>query len=169
MDRASDCGSEGQRFESPRGHMKLLSLLITAIALTIFTSSAVLAQDIITAEKMIVVDIGKQKVFVWENGQLLKEIRVSTGMLYEPTVKGSFKVQRKVAKKDMKGQSKRYGKYHIKDVPYILYFYQGYAIHGTYWHNKFGSRASHGCVNLPVSEAEWLYNWANIGTRVEVF
>jgi len=149
--------------------MRIAASFLFALIVFFSTLPSVFAQDIITSEKMITVDIGKQKVFVWENGQLIKEIKASTGLIYEPTVKGSFKVRRKVAKKDMKGESKKYGKYHIKDVPYILFFYQAYAIHGTYWHSNFGRRASHGCVNLPVAEAEWLYNWANIGTRVEVF
>ena len=74
----------------------------------------------------------------------------------------------------MKGPSpyKQYypnGKYFIKDVPHVMYFYQAYAIHGAYWHSNFGSRASHGCVNVPLASAEWLYNWANVGTKVEVF
>ncbi len=143
--------------------------LLILILLAFFSIPIVNAQDIITAEKLITVDVGKQRVFVWSEGKLIKEIKASTGMIYEPTVKGGFKIRRKVPLKDMKGESKKYGKYHIKNVPYIMYFYQGYALHGTYWHNNFGRRASHGCVNLPVAEAEWLYNWADLGTRVEVF
>lgn len=149
--------------------MKKTILITLVLILLQSTVLPVTASDIITAEKLITVDIGKQRVFVWESGRLIKEIKASTGMIYEPTVKGSFKIRRKVAKKDMKGESKKYGKYHIKDVPYIMYFHKAYAIHGTYWHNSFGRRASHGCVNLPVSEAEWLYAWTDVGTRVEVY
>jgi len=48
-------------------------------------------------------------------------------------------------------------------------FYSGnYALHGAYWHNRFGTPVSHGCVNLRVSQARWLYNWAPVGTRVVV-
>jgi lipoprotein-anchoring transpeptidase ErfK/SrfK len=49
-----------------------------------------------------------------------------------------------------------------------MYFYQGYALHGTYWHNNFGTPMSHGCVNMPTPEAEWAFNWASIGTPVIV-
>ncbi len=95
-------------------------------------------------------------------------------MYLTPTVKGGFKIKTKLLKQDMKGPSpyKAYhpnGKYYIKDVPHVMYFYQAYAFHGAYWHNNFGSRASHGCVNLPLTSAEWLYNWAQVGTRVEIF
>jgi lipoprotein-anchoring transpeptidase ErfK/SrfK len=49
----------------------------------------------------------------------------------------------------------------------VLYFTaSGHALHGTYWHNNFGMPMSHGCVNLPLDVAAWLYDWAPIGTRV---
>ena len=49
-----------------------------------------------------------------------------------------------------------------------LYFYGGYALHGTYWHANFGHPMSHGCVNLPTAEAEWLFHWADVGTMVNI-
>jgi lipoprotein-anchoring transpeptidase ErfK/SrfK len=49
-----------------------------------------------------------------------------------------------------------------------MYFYRGYSFHGTYWHNNFGFPMSHGCVNMPTPEAEWLYNFAEVGTPVHV-
>ncbi|HYI14740.1 MAG TPA: L,D-transpeptidase, partial [Thermomicrobiales bacterium] len=55
-----------------------------------------------------------------------------------------------------------------EDVPWVMYFYADFAIHGAYWRYSFGYSGSHGCVNLPVSDAAWLYAWAPIGTRVEV-
>lgn len=149
--------------------MKLLKLIIFAIVVTILFPSAVFADDIITTEKLITVDTTKQKLFAWEGGKMIFETKVSTGMLLAPTVRGSYKIRRKVPVKDMKGEVKPYKKYFLKDVPNIMYFYQGYAIHGAYWHNLFGRKATHGCINLPVKESEWLYNWADIGTRVEIF
>lgn len=127
------------------------------------------AEGIYTTDKLITVDIGKQRLYAWEGGQILKEFRVSTGMRYTPTVKGSFKIRSKIEKQDMKGKFPPYEPYFIKDVPNVMYFYGAYAIHGTFWHNKFGTRASHGCVNLPVADAKWVYDWAPTGTRVEVF
>ena len=50
----------------------------------------------------------------------------------------------------------------------MMYFYKDYGIHGTYWHNNFGTPMSHGCVNLTIPDAEWLYNWASYGTTVKV-
>ncbi|HLL49593.1 MAG TPA: L,D-transpeptidase [Thermomicrobiales bacterium] len=51
----------------------------------------------------------------------------------------------------------------------MLYFTnRGHALHGTYWHTNFGAPMSHGCVNLPLDVAAWLYRWAPIGTPVLV-
>jgi lipoprotein-anchoring transpeptidase ErfK/SrfK len=58
--------------------------------------------------------------------------------------------------------------FYLPDVPYTMYFYEGYGIHGTYWHNNFGHPMSHGCVNMRTSEAEWMFNWASVGTLVNV-
>src|SRR3990167_5495921 len=48
-------------------------------------------------------------------------------------------------------------------------FYQGYSVHGAYWHNNFGTRRSNGCVNLPLDMAQKVFDWAQVGTRVEVW
>ncbi len=130
--------------------------------------------QIYTIEKLITVDTGAQLLRAWEEGKIIHETKVSTGMSLTPTVKGSFKIYNKIPLHDMRGPSPYKniypsGKYHIKNVPNSMYFYQGYAIHGAYWHNNFGRVASHGCVNVPLTSAEWLFNFANVGTRVEVF
>ena len=153
--------------------MKLLLISFTLLFILFFPSS-VRAEGIYTTEKLITVDLGSQTLTAWEGGKVQHTTKVSTGMYLTPTVKGGFKIKTKLPKQDMKGYSpyKVYhpnGKYYIKDVPHVMYFYQAYAFHGAYWHNNFGSRASHGCVNLPLASAEWLYNWAQVGTRVEIF
>jgi lipoprotein-anchoring transpeptidase ErfK/SrfK len=51
--------------------------------------------------------------------------------------------------------------YYLPEVPYTMYFYAGYALHGTYWHNNFGQPMSHGCVNLETSQAKQLFDWAD--------
>jgi lipoprotein-anchoring transpeptidase ErfK/SrfK len=47
-----------------------------------------------------------------------------------------------------------------------MFFYRGYSLHGTYWHSNFGTPMSHGCVNLSIADAKWLYEWAPMGTKV---
>lgn len=146
---------------------KFLPFIVGLLIFFILPSSV--SADIITSGKLITVDTGKQMLYAWDGGKIVYQSKVSTGMRYTPTVKGSFSIKRKVPLQDMKGNFPPYEPYYTKDVKHVMYFYGAYAIHGAHWHNKFGTRVSHGCVNLPPASAEWLYNWADNGTRVEVF
>lgn len=149
--------------------MKTLLCFLIILFLLLVPATSVHAEEIITDGKLITVDLGKQMLYAWEGGKIVHQTKVSSGLPKTPTVKGSFKVKWKVSKQTMKGGSKAYGKYEYKNVPNVMYFFQDYAIHGAYWHNRFGRPNSHGCVNVPVLSSEWLYTWAPKGTRVEVF
>jgi len=111
----------------------------------------------------IVVDLSDSRVYAYENGVLVHTVLGSTGLPATPTVQGDFRIQRKYFAQTMSGPG-----YYLPDVPYVLYFYAGYALHGTYWHSNWGQPMSHGCVNLPTPEAEWFYDWADVGTPVRV-
>lgn len=113
--------------------------------------------------KAIVVSVNTQRIYAFENGQLVRSHLVSTGLPKTPTVLGDYSVYVKYVADDMSGPD-----YFLPQVPYTMYFHQGYAIHGTYWHNQFGRPMSHGCVNLPVGESEWFFQWAEVGTPVRV-
>ena len=115
------------------------------------------------AGKAIVVSVGTQRIYAYENGALVHSHLVSTGLPETPTVLGDYNIYVKYTADDMSGPD-----YFLPQVPYTMYFYQGYAIHGTYWHTKFGRPMSHGCVNLPVSESQWFFNWAQVGTPVRI-
>jgi LysM repeat protein len=117
----------------------------------------------ITTGKQIVVDLSDQMTYAFDNGQLVRSVLSSTGLPATPTVLGDYRVYVKYNAQTMSGPG-----YYLPDVPYVMYFYQGYALHGTYWHNNFGNPMSHGCVNLPTPEAEWFYNFAEVGTPVHV-
>jgi lipoprotein-anchoring transpeptidase ErfK/SrfK len=59
--------------------------------------------------------------------------------------------------------------YDLPGVPFTMYFdTDGKAIHGAYWHNNFGSRHSHGCINLSLKDSEKLYYWSPVGAVVIV-
>lgn len=149
--------------------MKLVSFLLGLIALIIFPITAS-AQEILTTDKLITVDTGKQMLYAWEGGRIVYQTPVATGLPKSPTVKGTFKIYLKYANQaNMKGVSPYIGKYNYKNVPHVMYFHQSYGIHGAYWHNTFGVRRSNGCVNVPLQAAEWLFNFAPIGTKVMVF
>jgi lipoprotein-anchoring transpeptidase ErfK/SrfK len=109
------------------------------------------------------VDLSQQRVYAYEGDVVVNSFLVSTGTARTPTVTGKFKIWIKLRSTNMRGPG-----YYLTNVPYTMYFYKGYGLHGTYWHNNFGTPMSHGCVNLSIPDAEWLYNWAYEGTVVKV-
>lgn len=109
------------------------------------------------------VDLSDQRMYAYEGDTLVRTFVVSTGTWQTPTIKGRFKVWIKLRSAPMSGPG-----YYLPDVPYIMYFSGDYGIHGTYWHNNFGVPMSHGCVNLSIPDAEWAYNFASVGTVVNV-
>lgn len=109
------------------------------------------------------VDLSDQRMYAYEGDTLVNTFVVSTGTWQTPTVTGKFKVWIKLRSAPMSGPG-----YYLPDVPYIMYFHGDYGIHGTYWHNNFGVPMSHGCVNLSIPDAEWAYNFASVGTVVNV-
>ncbi len=113
--------------------------------------------------RWMLVDLSDQELMAYEGETLILKAKVSTGRPRTPTVIGTFRIYLKLRAQTMSGPG-----YRLPNVPYVMYFYQGYALHGTYWHNNFGRPMSHGCVNLPIPIAEQLYRWADIGTPVVV-
>lgn len=107
------------------------------------------------------IDLSEQRLFAWEGKKTALTTMVSTGKAINPTHPGIYIIQRKYPKDRMRGAD-----YDIADVPSVLYFDRGYALHGAYWHNNFGTPVSHGCVNLPINDARWLFDWTKIGTTV---
>ena len=127
----------------------------------------VAAQDIYPAKgngvRWIDVNLSEQRVYAYEGDIVVNSFIVSTGTARTPTVTGKFKIWIKLKSTTMSGPG-----YHLTNVPYAMYFYKGYGLHGTYWHNNFGTPMSHGCVNLTTADAGWLFNWAFEGTEVNV-
>jgi len=114
-------------------------------------------------ERWIDVNLSEQRVYAYEGDILVNSFLASTGLADTPTVTGTFNVWIKVRIQDMFGPG-----YYLPDVPYVMYFYEDYGLHGTYWHNNFGKPMSRGCVNLTIDDAAWLFNWASVGTVVNV-
>lgn len=124
--------------------------------------------------KRIEVDLAHQHVYAYEGGTRVFDFVVSTG-LWAPTPTGEFTIQRKVPSQLMSGGSGA-DYYYLPNVPNIMFFgnaqipwTRGFSLHGTYWHDKFGTPQSHGCVNLKKPDAENLYNWAPMGTPVRIY
>ncbi len=106
-------------------------------------------------EKWIEVNLTTQQVIAWEGETPVFTFSASTGLPNTPTVTGEYHIYWKLEKALMTGPG-----YYLPDVPYTMYFYGGYGLHGTYWHNNFGQPMSHGCVNLETGNAQKLFEWA---------
>ena len=109
------------------------------------------------------VDLSEQTLMAYRGSQIINSFVVSTGTRSYPTVTGTYKIYSKYNKYNMRGPG-----YDLSDVPYAMFFHQGYSIHGTYWHDNFGTPMSRGCVNMKTNEAAWLFENAPVGTYVFV-
>ncbi len=125
--------------------------------------------DAKTYDKWIVVDVTNKYMEAYEKDQVVRKFLVSAGAPATPTVLGQYTIRAKVRRQDMRGLNVDGSSYFQPNVEFVNYFYGGQAIHGNYWRplSWFGNvNSSHGCVGLPNPEAEWVYNWAPIGTPI---
>lgn len=121
-------------------------------------------------EQYILVDITDQTLRAFQNHSLVKSFLISSGVNSYPTPLGTTTVTDKFLWHDY---SWYYGdgdarNYDLPDVKYNLRFRNHYYLHYAYWHNNFGNKMSHGCVNINYENSEWIYNWTDIGATVEV-
>lgn len=114
-------------------------------------------------ERWIDVNLSLQQIYAYEGNSVVNSFVVSTGVYGTPTVTGEYRIYAKVPMQDMSGPG-----YYLRDVPWVMFFYEDYGFHGTYWHHNFGTPMSRGCINLTIDDAAWLYNWASVGTRVSI-
>ena len=130
--------------------------------------------------KWIEISIARQELLAYQGTTLISTSLVSTGLDPNLTELGLFRVRLKYLEQDMQGFTNDTGEvigvgaappgaipYAVEAVPHVMYFnMDAEALHGAYWHNNFGQKMSHGCVNLPLDFATWLYGWAPLGTSV---
>jgi lipoprotein-anchoring transpeptidase ErfK/SrfK len=118
--------------------------------------------------KSIVVSISQQLLIAYKSDEVALSSYVSTGKAGFDTPLGSYAILSKLPSQTMEGVvGGEY--YNVPDVPSVMYFTNsGHALHGTYWHSNFGTPMSHGCVNLPMDVATWLYQWVPVGTPVTI-
>lgn len=114
-------------------------------------------------DRWIEIDLYNQMLTAWEGAEPVFAVLVSTGKKGDRTPTGIFTIQSKHEVAQMQGEG-----YDLPVVLYTMYYDGHYAIHGANWHNKFGQAVSAGCVNVPVQEAFWLFEWASVGTPVVV-
>ncbi|MCA9897551.1 MAG: L,D-transpeptidase family protein [Ardenticatenaceae bacterium] len=118
-------------------------------------------------ERWVDVNLTTQTLRAYEGDTAVYTTLISSGTWDHPTVTGQFRIWLTYESQTMDGSLLGYD-YYLENVPYVMYFYQDYALHGTFWHSNFGTPMSHGCVNLETSDAAWIYSFVSIGTLVNV-
>jgi lipoprotein-anchoring transpeptidase ErfK/SrfK len=120
-------------------------------------------------EKWIEINLSTQKLYAYQGYRLIDWSYISSGKDGHETPTGTFYINSKPGTIDMSGCSGDECWY-VPAVPASMAFtYEGHYIHGAYWHNLFGqARLSHGCVNLPVDFAWWLFDWTPMWTKVVI-
>lgn len=119
--------------------------------------------------RRIEVNLSEQWLTAYEDDLVVYRAPVTTGRDGFNTPAGQFAIYDKLPMQTMTGSAGGESWY-VPNVPWVMYVAGGVALHGTYWHNLFGSgiRLSHGCINLPIDDAQWLYQWADIGIPVTI-
>jgi lipoprotein-anchoring transpeptidase ErfK/SrfK len=128
------------------------------------------------------VSLDSQQLWAYQDVAVVHTTLVSTGLAPNVTLPGLFHIRLKYPSQTMQGFTNSTGEvagfgatapsstavpWTVKDVPNVMYFsLSAEALHGTYWHHNFGNPMSHGCVNLPLEVAAWMYGWAPLGTMV---
>jgi len=151
-----------------------VSYCVPAVALNPLTPEAYspIISNVTRDEKRIVIDLSRQELKAFEKDLVVLQTKISTGKprLSDPKDKptttpvGSFRIRNKLPSRHM-----GYGAltddifaYELPGVPWTMLFHKdGYALHGAYWHNNFGTRMSHGCVNMRYTDAQWLFRWTS--------
>ncbi len=121
--------------------------------------------------KRIEISLARQELLAFENNRLILRASISSGIpdtkprqngIPTITPKGRFYVDKKMPLRHMGdgNLTSDLEAYELPGVPWVSFFTQtGVAFHGTYWHNNFGTPMSHGCINMRMEEAKWLYRW----------
>ena len=112
--------------------------------------------------KWISVNLFEQTIAAYEGERLVYASLISSGLPQWETVQGVYQIQSKNKSQPMYNAAgdPALGDYYVDSVPYNMFFFQDYALHGAYWHDGFGYRHSRGCVNLSLNDAVWFFNWS---------
>lgn len=120
--------------------------------------------------RWIEINLYEQTVSAYEDGELVFATIMASGVHPYWTYPGTYQIYEKLNVTDMQGRfpEDRSDWYYLENVPWTMYFDESRALHGAYWRTSLGYPQSHGCVNLSVGDARWLYEWARLGDWVYV-
>ena len=113
----------------------------------------------VDTERWISIDLYEQTLIAYQGDKPVFATLIATGQDRWPTVEGVHHIYYRKTRKHMSGGVVGDDYYFLEEVPWTMFFDEGRALHGAYWHDAFGYRRSHGCVNLSITDAHWLYKW----------
>jgi lipoprotein-anchoring transpeptidase ErfK/SrfK len=123
--------------------------------------------DGVSTGRWIDVDLAEQTLAVYDNYKLVFATVIASGLEPFWTKPGLFQIYQKKETETMRNSDPT-DFYYLDNVPWTMYFDKARALHGAYWRTRFGYPQSHGCINLSVGDAHWLFNWAIEGDWVYV-
>lgn len=168
-------GPDGEAFYKVNNALLNLSYYVRAVDLRAVAASELtpINPQVDPKDKRIEISIDFQSLRAYEYDQMIRDMLVSTGLptthnnpdlLPTDTPKGNHIIRSKRPSVHMGDGTLRSdaGAYELPGVPWVSYFAaEGYAIHGTFWHNNFGMTMSHGCINMRSEDAKWIYRWCS--------
>lgn len=133
------------------------------------TRSLSIPEAVQNGEQWIDVDLGSKVLTMYNYDKPIFSTYVAVGTTYFPTRLGTYRIQSKLASTRMSGGPPRFPTpYDLPNVPYTMYYSGDFALHGTYWHDKFGTRQSHGCTNLTQGDAEYIYSHSSSAQELRI-
>ena len=120
----------------------------------------------VTNGRWIEINIFEQTLAVYENNQMIFATLITSGSSRTFTRPGLFKIHEKLVNTNMAGDIGQEGAYFLMDVPWTMYFDERRGLHAEYWHDHLGYKSSHGCVNMSFPDADWVFQWADMGEWV---
>jgi hypothetical protein len=115
------------------------------------------------------IDLYEQVMVAYEEDTPVFATLVSSGLEDWETNEGIFNVWSRQVNGHMSGAEGQTDFYSLENVPWVMYYDNAISLHGTYWHDGFGYRHSHGCVNLTITDAYWAFNWSRDGGYQEPY
>jgi len=115
--------------------------------------------------RFIYANLATQTLSVYDKCKLVFATLISSGK-NSWTFEGRFTILNKVEYGTIVPPATSTSEYYIQAVPYFMDYSGDFGFHAAYWHDSFGSAASHGCINLAPADAKWLYDWAGLGEQV---
>ena len=127
--------------------------------------------EVVASERWIDVDTSAERLTAYQGEHAVRAMKISSGVGAEgapySTPRGTYRIYAKLRAATMASPPTEVGEpadphpYRFEGVPDVQYFYKEIALHGAYWHKRFGERVSHGCVNLAPADAAWLFDFTS--------